>query len=64
LDNVITHRNRTDAKRDLPKEEVVELVKDAFISCGERDIYTGDQLEIAVITKDGIENISFKLKAD
>lgn len=64
LDNVITHRNRTDEKRDLPKEEVIELVKDAFISCGERDIYTGDQLEIAVITKDGIETIMFDLKAD
>jgi 20S proteasome subunit beta 6 len=64
LDNVITHRNRTDPKRDLPKEEVVEIVKDAFISCGERDIYTGDQVEIAVITKDGIETTMFNLKAD
>ena len=64
LDNVITHRNRTDAKRDLPKEEVVEIVKDAFISCGERDIYTGDQVEIAIITKDGIEMQTFALKAD
>jgi 20S proteasome subunit beta 6 len=64
LDNVITHRNRTDAKRDLPKEEVIELIKDAFISCGERDINTGDQVEIAVITKDGIETIMFDLKKD
>ena len=39
-------------------------VKDVFISCGERDIYTGDQVEIAVITKDGIETIMFDLKAD
>lgn len=64
LDNVIAHRNRLDEKRDLPKEEVVEIVKDAFISCGERDIYTGDQVEIAVITKDGIETTFFNLKAD
>jgi 20S proteasome subunit beta 6 len=64
LDNVIAHRNRTDEKRDLPKEEVVELVKDAFISAGERDIYTGDQVEISVITKDGIETTTFALKAD
>ena len=64
LDNVISHRHRTDVKRDLPKEEVIELVKDVFISCGERDIYTGDQVEIAVITKDGIETIMFDLKAD
>jgi 20S proteasome subunit beta 6 len=64
LDNVIAHRNRLDEKRDLPKEEVVEIVKDAFISCGERDIYTGDQVEISVITKDGIETTFFALKRD
>jgi 20S proteasome subunit beta 6 len=64
LDNVITHRNRLDEKRNLSKEEVVEIVKDAFISCGERDIYTGDKVEIAVVTKDGTEKICFDLKAD
>lgn len=64
LDNVIAHRNRLDTKRDLPKEEVVEIVKDAFISCGERDIYTGDQVEISIITKDGIETTRFNLKKD
>merc|ERR1711865_255375 len=64
LDNVIAHRNRLDEKRDLPKEEVVEIVKDAFLTCGERDIYTGDQVEISVITKDGIETILFDLKRD
>mmetsp|Transcript_9387 Transcript_9387/g.22814 ORF Transcript_9387/g.22814 Transcript_9387/m.22814 type:complete len:273 (-) Transcript_9387:1541-2359(-) len=64
LDNVIAHRNRLDEKRDIPKEEVVEIVKDAFISCGERDIYTGDQVEIKVITKEGIETIYFDLKRD
>ena len=64
LDNVIAHRNRTDEKRSLPAAEVVELVKDAFISAGERDIYTGDNVEISVITKDGIETTTFALKAD
>merc|ERR1740130_1217212 len=64
LDNVIAHRNRLDEKRELPKEEVVEIIKDAFISCGERDIYTGDQVEISVITKDGIETSFFALKRD
>jgi 20S proteasome subunit beta 6 len=64
LDNMIKNSNRTTEKRDIPKEEVVELVKDAFISCGERDIYTGDQVEISVITKDGIETSIFNLKAD
>jgi 20S proteasome subunit beta 6 len=64
LDNVISHKNRLDAQRVLPVEEVVEIVKDAFVTAGERDIYTGDALEIKVITKDGIQTIAFQLKAD
>lgn len=64
LDNVISHKNRLDAQRLLPVEEVVEIVKDAFVTAGERDIYTGDALEIKVITKDGIQTSAFQLKAD
>mmetsp|Transcript_13351 Transcript_13351/g.17928 ORF Transcript_13351/g.17928 Transcript_13351/m.17928 type:complete len:131 (-) Transcript_13351:401-793(-) len=64
MDNVIAHKNRLDEKRDLPSEEVVEIVKDAFVTAGERDIYTGDAVEIMVITKDGITTETFKLKAD
>jgi 20S proteasome subunit beta 6 len=64
LDNVISHKNRLDAQRVLSVEEVVEIVKDAFVTAGERDIYTGDALEIKVITKDGIQTIAFQLKAD
>jgi 20S proteasome subunit beta 6 len=64
LDNVIGHKNRNDPKRTLSKEEVVEIVKDAFVTAGERDIYTGDALDIMVITKDGIQKSTFPLKAD
>lgn len=64
MDNVISHKNRNDDKRELPSEEVVEIVKDAFVTAGERDIYTGDAVEIMVITKDGIKTETFKLKAD
>lgn len=64
MDNVISHKNRNDDKRDLPSEEVVEIVKDAFVTAGERDIYTGDAVEIMVITKDGIKTETFKLKKD
>ena len=64
LDNVIGHRNRLDEKQDLSAEDVVEIVKDAFVTAGERDIYTGDSVDINVITKDGIQALSFLLKAD
>lgn len=64
LDNVIGNRNRTTEKPNLSKEEVVELLKHAFVSCGERDIYTGDQLEIMVMTKDGVTTAMFDLKKD
>ena len=64
LDNVIGNRNRLQEKPNLSAAEVVELLKDAYVSCGERDIYTGDQVEFSVITKDGIEKSFFSLKAD
>ena len=48
----------------LSKEKVIGLVKDAFTSATERDIYTGDNLVINVITKDGIWAEHFALRRD
>jgi 20S proteasome subunit beta 6 len=64
LDNVIGHRNRLDAQIELGAQEVVEIMKDAFLSAGERDIYTGDQVEIKVVTAAGVQTQVFALKAD
>lgn len=65
LDNVIGNNNRQQEKPVLGAEEVVELLKDAFLSAGERDIYTGDQIEITVLRKDAApQTIYFALKAD
>lgn len=44
--------------------DAISLVQDAFTSAGERDIYTGDSVDIAIITKDGIRYEKFELKKD
>ena len=64
LDNVIGNRNRLEDQPTLEAAEVVEILKDAFLSAGERDIYTGDQVEIMVVTAAGIQTTKFALKAD
>lgn len=71
LDNVIGRRNHTvdgdgAAPPPLSADEVVEIFKDAFLSAGERDIYTGDTLEIMVLTAGSADVVThtFALKAD
>lgn len=66
LDNQVEFRQMSESakKEELPLEPCVELVKDAFTSAGERDIYTGDTLEICKITASGIEIEKFELRAD
>ena len=46
------------------KEQVVEIVKECFITAGERDIMCGDAVDIYVMTKDGTTHETFALKAD
>lgn len=48
----------------VSKEKAISLVKDAFTSASERDIYTGDNLVINIITKTGIEVQHFPLRRD
>lgn len=49
---------------ELPLEQAVDLVKDAFISAGERDIYTGDQVDVYIVTAAGVEKQELQLKRD
>lgn len=71
LDNQLGKKNQTPAFElnktytvKSSKEQVINLIKDAFISAAERDIYTGDSLILNVITKDGVKEEHFPLRRD
>lgn len=64
LDDIVGGRNRADTLPPLTVEAAVETVKEAFVTAGERDIYTGDTVEIFIITKDGVREERFELKKD
>ncbi|KAJ4778945.1 Proteasome subunit beta type [Rhynchospora pubera] len=53
-----------DAVTPLSETEAVDLVKDVFASATERDIYTGDKLEIVVINASGIKREYLELRKD
>jgi 20S proteasome subunit beta 6 len=65
LDNQVAYKNhQLVPETDLDLDRALSLVKDSFTSAGERDIYTGDSVEIAIITKDGIRYEELPLKLD
>ncbi len=64
LDNLFGHKHRQDPKVPIPAEEAVRMIKEIFIVATERDIHTGDNVEIKVITKNGITTEIFPLKKD
>lgn len=64
MDNVVTFKTRKDKRDDLSAAEVVAIVKDGFVTAGERDIYTGDAVEISLIDAAGIHTETFQLKRD
>ncbi|KAL9239932.1 hypothetical protein vseg_014203 [Gypsophila vaccaria] len=53
-----------DAVTPLSEPEAIDLVKTAFAAATERDIYTGDKLEILVLNKDGLRREYMKLRED
>lgn len=64
LDNQVGFKTQMSNFKDLSIEETVDLVKDCFTCAGERDIYTGDFVDIAVITPEGSKFEKFELKLD
>ncbi|KAJ0255600.1 Proteasome subunit beta type-1 [Hirschfeldia incana] len=53
-----------DAITPLSEPEAVDLVKTVFASATERDIYTGDKLEIMILKADGIRTEVMDLRKD
>uniref|UniRef100_A0A0E0CE62 Proteasome subunit beta n=1 Tax=Oryza meridionalis TaxID=40149 RepID=A0A0E0CE62_9ORYZ len=53
-----------DAVTPLSQSDAVDLVKDVFASATERDIYTGDKLEIVVINSSGSHREFIELRKD
>jgi 20S proteasome subunit beta 6 len=49
---------------NVPLEQAIDIVKDAFTAAGERDIYTGDRVEIWIMTRDGVRKEDLQLKKD
>jgi len=64
LDNQIQFKTQSKNFKELTLEETLTLFKDSFICAGERDIYTGDAVEYAIITKDGVQFDRFDLRKD
>lgn len=54
LDSQIGRKNQTNPSVEpILVEEAIAIAKDAFSGAAERDIYTGDSVDIWIITKDG-----------
>ncbi|CAE6077446.1 unnamed protein product [Arabidopsis arenosa] len=55
---------KQDSNTPLSEAEAVDLVKTVFASATERDIYTGDKLEIMILKADGIKTELMDLRKD
>lgn len=49
---------------NLPVEEATKIIKDVFVSAGERDIYVGDSVLLRIITANGIKEETYNLRKD
>ncbi|XP_053689313.1 proteasome subunit beta type-1 [Sabethes cyaneus] len=65
LDNQIGQKNMVNVDpKPVQLDKAISIIKDAFISATERDIYTGDSVVINIITKNGIKEEIVQLRKD
>jgi 20S proteasome subunit beta 6 len=65
LDNQVGLKNMAEKPTaPLTVDRAVSLVTDAFISAAERDIYTGDGVQICIVTEQGTEERFVPLRKD
>ncbi|XP_023214430.1 proteasome subunit beta type-1-B-like [Centruroides sculpturatus] len=65
LDNQIGRKNIEGGVETKPSlSDAVTIIKDVFLSAAERDIHTGDGVNLTVITPDGIKEEVFPLRRD
>lgn len=64
LDNQFKGHNNRDPQRPTNVKEVENTLKDVINSAAERDIYTGDQVEIVVIERGGIRRYKEPIRCD
>jgi 20S proteasome subunit beta 6 len=66
LDSQAGFKHQTgEVEHFLTLDQAIRLTRDAFTGAAERDIYTGDGLEIFVIKKgEGVSLLKFDLKQD
>ena len=65
LDNQVGLKNQAAPDTTpISLDRAVKLVRDAFNVATERDIYTGDAVEVHIITRDGVRVEQFPLRKD
>ena len=65
LDNQVGLKNQLNPDvTPISLDKAIKLVRDAFNVATERDIYTGDAVEIHIITRDGIRVEKHELRKD
>ncbi|KAM0677958.1 Proteasome subunit beta type-1 [Binucleata daphniae] len=64
LDSKISNKNRADGGEELSVEDVEKLVTIGFVSVAERDVKTGDFLEMLVIDQNSVREKKMPLRFD